>query len=195
MVGGAAVIPSHVFKDLSYTALGHLHEQQDFQSGKVHYSGSPLKYSFSEAEHEKSVTIVEMDKDGGITKKLIPLKPIRDMRKVTGFIDDKFQFCLEEGEGKPNADDFIEVALTNKEVVLNAMQIVQQAYPNAMSLKWINRTVVTGVSNTLDFKKVDKLDEMELFGQFFSVMMGEELDKEKREVVASVIETVKNNLA
>ncbi len=62
-VGGLDHVEASVFADFDYVALGHLHSPQTVGNGRIRYCGSPLKYSFSEVHHEKSVTVLSWGKD------------------------------------------------------------------------------------------------------------------------------------
>ncbi len=107
-IGGADQIASDHFKGFNYVALGHLHGPQQRGAEQIRYSGSPLKYSFSEEQQQKSVTLVELDSTGGVAVETIPLTPLRDMRVLEG--------CLEQlllaGKSDPHQDDYLLVRLT-----------------------------------------------------------------------------------
>lgn len=74
-----------MFQNFDYVALGHIHGAQDIVKGKIRYCGTPLKYSFSEATHKKSITVIDMRQKGEVPKiEQIPLKPLRDLREIKG---------------------------------------------------------------------------------------------------------------
>ena len=81
-VGGIDQVEADVFRDFDYVALGHIHSPQNVGSEHIRYCGTPLKYSFSEAGQQKSVTVVELLEKGNLKIREIPLKPLRDMRKL-----------------------------------------------------------------------------------------------------------------
>src|SRR5690606_38716959 len=83
-VGGADQVPAALFDGFAYVALGHLHGPQAFRQGRIRYSGSPLKYSFSEEKHNKGVLLVEFDQNGGATATALPLHPLHDVRSIEG---------------------------------------------------------------------------------------------------------------
>lgn len=90
-VGGVAIVPSRVFDGITYTALGHLHGPQQPRldgAGMIRYSGSPLRYSFSEAGHAKSVTIVDLGAEGETSIELVDIPQPRPMAEIEGPIDD-----------------------------------------------------------------------------------------------------------
>lgn len=189
VVGGTAQISVDLFKDFDYAAFGHLHQAQTFLNGKLAYSGSILKYSFSEVSGYKSVVAVNLDKNGFADSQRIPLNPQKDVRKVKGKIEDR-EFIMTENENGMSKEDFLEVSLENVEVVPNAMQIIQKAYPNAMSLKWANlyKPIHT---NRLTSEKLSKMNETELFADFYQKFKGRELDTEKQKIIIEAVKEIK----
>ena len=124
-VGGTDNVDASVFSDFDYVALGHLHGPQYCSSEKIRYCGTPLKYSFAEANDTKSVTVVTLaGKDSEIGIRTIDLKPIRDMRKIRGTFDD----LMKETE---RTEDYVQITLTDEEDVPNAMSRLQVIYKNA----------------------------------------------------------------
>lgn len=85
-VGGIDQIEAEVFRDFDYVALGHIHSPQNVGSPKIRYCGTPLKYSFSEAGQQKSVTVVELGEKGSPDVREIPLTPLRDMQKTERYL-------------------------------------------------------------------------------------------------------------
>jgi exonuclease SbcC len=127
-VGGSGVVAADCFTEYSYAALGHLHRPQTAGAPHVRYSGSLLKYSFSEADHAKSVSLVELDAKGQANVEEITLSPKHDVRVVTGMLAD-----LLEGpaEGK-SREDYLLVRLENREALLDVMGKLREVYPNVM---------------------------------------------------------------
>lgn len=111
-VGGVAIVASRAFAGITYTALGHLHGPQQPRvdgGGVVRYSGSPLRYSFSEAEHEKSVTIVELGADGALDIELVPVPQPRPMAQICGPID----HLLNDPTFDDHADAWVKAVVTD----------------------------------------------------------------------------------
>ena len=135
-VGGAAQVSAAIFKDFHYTALGHLHRPQTFLEGRVHYSGSLLQYSTSEAGQAKSVTLVEIDGQGAVSLRKIPLQAPRKIERLRATIEGQSLVLHEEDQNKAAVLDFVEVTLYNNNPVINAMAIVQKTFPNAIEIHW-----------------------------------------------------------
>jgi len=188
LVGGAAYVPSQIFEFFNYTALGHLHKPLSFLDGKVKYSGSLMKYSFSEAAYDKSVIMLEIAQNGNFTHERIKIIPQKEVRRVKGEIIQK-EFILKD-DSTPQKEDFLEVSLLNTEIVANAMQIVQRAYPNTMVLKWPELPKIMNTSR-LTTEQVVSMSEIELFEDFYKNFTEKELDNDKKQVIKEVISGIK----
>lgn len=134
-VGGLGTVPSEVFSGVDYVALGHLHRPQEPRSAdsrtRLRYSGSPLRYSFSEAEHEKSVTIVELGADGvdQIRERAIP-QP-RAMAKLSGLMDE----LLDPALFAEHTDSWLSVLVTDDRRPSQMWPRIQQRFPNALLVR------------------------------------------------------------
>lgn len=178
-VGGTAAIPSHIFNNFHYVALGHLHKPQKAGAEHIRYSGSLMKYSFSEAQHKKEFVVVDMDAQGGVKIETIPIAPRRDVRVVRGVLAD----ILREASGDPQKDDYIKAELLDTGLIFDAIGQLRSVYPNVMHLE---RALVEKNGDKegikLDHRKVSPPD---LFEQFFVQVTSEEFDnKYKKEVEA-----------
>ena len=132
-IGGIEQVDYHAFDSFDYVALGHLHGAQKVGRETVRYSGSPLKYSFSEEFHQKSVVVLDVKEKGTITYDLIPLKPMKDMRRVEGRLE---ELLKEEIVNAENRQDYIGVTLTDEEEIFDAITKVRAVYPNVMQLSF-----------------------------------------------------------
>lgn len=163
LVGGAAYIDAKLFEDFTYTALGHLHRPQSFGEN-VRYAGSPLKYSFSEAHHAKSVTLLTLDGNGIAEEMVIPLIPLRDMHRINGVIEN-YEFKI-TSKNQVSSDDFLEVTLENEQHFLNPMSIVQKAFKNAMHLRRAEN-IRKRKTQGIDASNLKDMTEMDLFIAFY----------------------------
>ncbi|MBC2604933.1 exonuclease SbcCD subunit D [Pelagicoccus albus] len=158
-VGGAGTVPYELFKDFDYVALGHLHAPQTIAPNCL-YSGSPLKYSFSEASHKKSVVIGEMDPvSGDINVRLVPLKPRRDVRNLEG----ELLKLISGASNDPKRLDYLRVTLTDQGALLNAISRLREVYPNVLQ---IERTYLQKTSAS-QIQKRRESTETELFSNFY----------------------------
>jgi len=184
-VGGAGAINISSFQGFHYVALGHLHRPQKAGDGRIHYSGSLLKYSFSESSHAKSVNLVDMDEKGNCKIERIPLTTQRDVRCVEGYMDDILKGPI-KGENK---EDYLMVTLHNKGAILDAMGKLRNVYPNVLH---IERTYLT-TGGELRGKPVDhkKMTEEELFASFFQEVTKEEISEEESSAFSSIVNSMR----
>ncbi len=180
-IGGAETISCSIFAGFNYVALGHLHEPQAIGLEQVHYSGSPLKYSFSEYQHNKSVSLVEMDAAGACRIERIPLRAKRDVRVIEGRLND----LLKHPPGEIARDDFVRVRLSDKGALYDPMGQLRQMFPNTVAL---DRPEFINSDNKPILPTNPRSDDVEaLFGDFFAQVNGEPLTKEYASVFAEIV--------
>ncbi len=136
VVGGLDNVDSEVFDDFDYVALGHIHGKQKIGRDTVRYCGTPLKYSFSEKEHRKSITVVNIDKEGKIQIEEIDLIPKRDLREIRGTYA---ELTAKKNYENTNTDDYIHAVLTDENDIMDAMAKLRVIYPYLMKLSYDNK--------------------------------------------------------
>lgn len=186
-VGGLDNIDAAVFTPFDYTALGHIHSPQNVGTDQVRYCGTPLKYSFSEVDQEKSITVVELEKKGTVRTSLLPLKPLRDMRKLRGtyleLTDRSFYRDM-------NREDYIQVTLTDEDDVPDGLQKLRVIYPNIMQLLYDNQRTKT--TQEVDAAQaVEKKTEMELFYEFYELQNNQPMTEQQKDFAEQLIREIK----
>lgn len=172
-VGLVEKIGYDCFDGFDYVALGHIHSPQKVGREEIRYSGSPLKYSLSEANNEKSIPVVELGKKGEVSIELIPLKPLRDVRHVIGTI----KILLDKKNIKAT-EDFIYATLTDEDIINDAMGIFQQIYPNTVSIDYDNSH--TRALEHVDISRIaENKSFTELIGDFYHMIYGCEISEEE----------------
>ncbi len=184
-VGGSENVNVDYFKDFNYVALGHLHQPQKVKYDHIRYAGSLLKYSFSEARQKKSVTIIEMDKDGGLTVDQHHLEPQRDMRIIKGELQDLLN---KNTYSETNTDDYIMAVLSDQGALVDPMASLRAVYPNILRLEKEDYERAAGENKTSASGRFTEKNSLELFEEFYENISGENFDKEKSEVVEKIIE-------
>lgn len=180
-IGGSGQISTASFNGFDYVALGHLHRPQNVGSEKIRYSGSLLKYSFSEVAHTKSVSLVEMDMHGGVTVSEIPLQPRRNLRSVQGTLQEVIAAAVDD----PYKEDYIQAVLEDDDVLLNPMAKLRQVYPNALHVERPHfGAATTGAAARGDHRK---LSTLELFSNFWKESGKETLEEPHRQVLVELI--------
>ncbi len=134
-VGGSDNVDASVFDDFDYVALGHIHGPQNIGSPRIRYCGTPLKYSFSEAGQQKSVTVAELKEKGTLEVAARPLTPLRDLREIRGSYLEVTAKSFYEGR---NREDYLHITLTDEEDVPDGAAKLRVIYPNLMRLDYDN---------------------------------------------------------
>lgn len=187
VVGGLDNVDADVFDVFDYVALGHIHSPQSIKRETLRYCGTPLKYSFSEANQKKSVTVVNLKEKGDVEISTVPLIPLHDMRKIRG--------TYLEVTAKPfyqdfDREDYIQVTLTDEEDIPDGLQKLRIIYPNLMRLSYDNRR--TRQENSIEAAEaVERKSELELFGEFYELQNNRPMNEEQAEFVGRILEGLK----
>lgn len=198
-LGGMDNVDVSVYDAFDYVALGHVHRPQRVGRDIVRYSGSPLKYSFSEARYGKSVTLIELgEKKPGddvgecVSFELIPLVPLHDVREVRGTLAD----VLAMGTAHDASQDYLHITLSDEHPQLDAMAKIHEVFPNAMMLDYDNVTVLIDRPQTQQLTAdLDSMDTLDLFSVFYESQVGNPLDDEQRDFAHKLIAKVEDSAA
>jgi len=161
MVGGVDQIDYDLFRCFDYVALGHLHKPQKISRETMRYSGSPLAYSFSEADHPKSIPLLHFRAKGDLEIELLPLHPKHEMRTIQGSIA---EVLSPEFLAKQKTDDYLHVTLTDFAVV-DAMAKLRGAYPNIMRLEFLQDSILR--TEQINFEPALNESPYDLFHNFY----------------------------
>jgi DNA repair protein SbcD/Mre11 len=183
-VGGSGCVSADLFAPFSYTALGHLHSPDAISHEKVRYSGSILKYSFSEAKQDKSISIIEMNENGTFDLRKRSLSPKKDMREIEGYLDELLDPSFYE---RQRVEDYLKIVIQDEGAILDPMNKLRQVYPNVLhferKLDIIDAKKKQSFSSVQDKKKT----EIELFKEFYEEMTTAEFTEEKNSVMTDMI--------
>ncbi len=187
-VGGSGCVSADCFSPFAYTALGHLHSPDAIRHDTIRYAGSLLKYSFSEVNHRKSVSIIEMDENGSYEMTERFLESPLDMREITGTIEELLDPTFYQSQ---KIDDYLKVTLLNEGALIDPINKLRQIYPNILHLeRKIEQT---------DFKRKqsffssghERKTALDLFSDFYSEMTTSEYSKSKEALIAEIIDLAK----
>ncbi len=186
-VGGADNIFADIYEPFDYAALGHIHRAQRAGADNVRYSGTPLKYSFSEVNHTKSVTVVDMGAKGDVSISEIPLIPMRGMAELKGSFEDIIS--PKTYEGTTLRDDFLHITLTDDDEITDAMGKLRKIYANVLRLDYDNiRTRSYAVVDASEY--VEKKSPAELFGELYEKQNGEPMQDNEMEFIYMLTQKV-----
>ena len=188
-VGGTDQVSAENFKEFDYVALGHLHRPQNIEAkGVVRYSGTPLKYSFSEAADQKSVTIVEMKEKGETCLFFRFLTPLHDMVEIKGTYNElTFKGYY---EAHPSLrESYLHITLTDEEDVLDAAAKLRIIYPYLMKLDYDNRR--TRTQQIIEpLAEADTKTPLELFDTFYEMQNGQKMSEAQTAYMQKLVEKI-----
>lgn len=185
-VGGTDNVDAAVFEAFDYVALGHIHGPQNIGSEKIRYCGTPLKYSFSESTHQKSVTVVELGEKGSFALRTIPLTPLHDMREIRGSYEEVTAKSFYENTA---VEDYLHITLTDEEDVPEAMARLRVIYPNLMKLTYDNARTRSNavIDGALD---VQKKSPLQLFGELYEQQNNRPMSEIQNDFLQELIESI-----
>ncbi len=185
-VGGLDRVAWEIFKDFDYVALGHLHRPQKVGANHIRYSGSPLKYSFSEIKNKKSLPLISLGDKKDLDIELLDLEPLRDMREIRGSFDqlmDPLNYLAQD------QDDYVKIVLTDENEIVDVMGKLRTIYPNIMNLTYDNKRTKEEKKIRTDKTNMKK-DPMDLFEKFYKLRNNVDLDQEKKEIMTEIINDI-----
>jgi exonuclease SbcD len=179
-IGGSEFVDYSVFEIFDYVALGHLHRPQKFKNEKINYSGSLLKYSFSESNNKKGMNLVKIKEKGNIDVQKISFETERDMRVMKGLFD---EIMKEE-----STDDYLQIILENEKPVYDAINKLRSKFPNVLSLDFPNLKTNDDIK-TSD-KNIKDISPVELFESFYEEVKQSQIKKEEKEIVEDIFNEI-----
>lgn len=185
-VGGTEPVAVDSFDGFDYIALGHLHRPQSVHHPRIRYSGSILKYSRSEANTNKSVSLVCLETQGQITVQELPLTPRRDVREIQGLLADIESAASTYG----NAEDLLFIKLLDSCMPINAMSRLRACFPNVIDVDV--SSALSKPTDGLRFEALRSLDDMSLFDAFMKSVTGAGLTPEERAFVGKAMTDVQD---
>ncbi|HBB20532.1 MAG: exonuclease SbcCD subunit D [Ruminococcus sp.] len=181
-VGGTENVDAAIFADFDYTALGHIHNPQNIgENSAIRYCGTPLKYSFSEANRDKSVTVVELGQKGQLEVRQVPLEPLHEVRELRGSFQEIWQ--------EPYSEDLLHIVLTDEEETPDALGKLRVRFPALLHLEYDNKRT-RALGTVADGAQISSRAPSELFAEFYSLRNGQELTEEQSQFVESLIKEI-----
>ena len=186
-IGTVDNVDAKVFFDFDYVALGHIHGAQRIGRDTIRYSGTMLKYSFSEINHNKSLVIVYTN-NKNLTYELVPLKPLHDLREIKGPIE---ELIKKENYDIGNRFDYIKAIITDEEPGYDPISRIRNVYPNTLKLEIRNSKTNY---NNIELERIERLKEksvMELFSDFYFYQNNVEINDNEKNIIENVIDSIK----
>ena len=183
-IGGSENVDAEVFEGFDYVALGHLHGPQRAGGDHIRYCGTPLKYSFSEEKHHKSVTMVTLGEKGSVQIDTLPLSPMRDLKVIRGTYQELMARSYYQNTDLP--ESYLHIILTDEEDVPEALGRMRQVYPYIMKLTYDN-TRTRDQQNPLDQRVDARKTPLELFRQLYEAQNNQPMSEQQDEFLARLI--------
>jgi len=186
-VGGTDNVDASVFDAFDYVALGHIHRPQRVTRDTLRYCGTPLKYSFSKANHDKSVTVAELGAKGEVSVRTVPLVPLRDMREIKGDYDRITAKSFYENTDYQDA--YMHITLTDEEDIPDAVGKLRSIYRNIMKLDYDN----TRTRANMEISGAEDLEQkspLELLGELYEKQNNQPMAKEQADLARQLIEEI-----
>jgi exonuclease SbcD len=183
-IGGSENVDAEVFEGFDYVALGHLHGPQRAGGDHIRYCGTPLKYSFSEEKHHKSVTMVTLGEKGSVQIDTLPLSPMRDLKVIRGNYQELMARSYYQNTDLP--ESYLHIILTDEEDVPEALGRMRQVYPYIMKLTYDN-TRTRDQQNPLDQRVDARKTPLELFRQLYEAQNNQPMSEQQDEFLARLI--------
>ena len=188
-LGGIDNVDVSLFDEFDYVAMGHVHGPQKLIRDVVRYAGSPLKYSFSEVNHRKSVPIIELKEKGNIDIELVSLAPLRDMRIIKGNLE---ELLSKDYSKNINTDDYISAVITDEDYVMDAIGKLRSVYKNILRLEYDNKRTSSYTNIDSNIQEVENISEIDLFSDFYKMQNNIEIDDNKKKIMLDIIEELKD---
>lgn len=185
-VGGSDNVDAAVFEPFDYVALGHIHGAQTAGRACIRYCGTPLKYSFSEVRHVKSLTLAELGEKGELSVRTVPLTPLRDWKELRGTYEELTRKAFYDGTSYPT--DYLHITLTDEEDVPDAIGKLRVIYPYLMKLDYDNRRTRAGGEITA--AAVEEKSPMELFDDLYALQNGGPMPPEQHQFLSGLMEKI-----
>jgi len=185
-LGGVDNVEASVFDDFDYVALGHIHRPQMVKRESIRYAGSPLKYSFSEVLHTKSITLIDVNEKGNINIEQVELKPLKDMRKIKGSIKELMD---PKNYGQANTLDYIQAILTDEMELVDPIGTLRSVYPNVMQII-LEKNLTQSKGDQKNYVERKNKSAIELFDEFYTNVTSREFDEERKQIMVEIMEEV-----
>ena len=187
-VGGLDNVDASAFDDFDYVALGHLHRPQDCGDERIRYSGSPLKYSFSEVNDHKTVTVITLKKKGVIVREFLPLVPLHDWHDIRGSYE---EITARSFYGSTSwTEDFVRITLTDEQDIPDAVGKLRSIYHNLLEMRYDNTRTRTGAVAIEGSSRTEEKTPLELFNELYTRQNGDGISQLQEKYLKEVIEKI-----
>ncbi len=175
-IGSLETADYHVFGGFAYTALGHFHTPKNIGGPRVRYCGSPLCFSAKEAQNpQKYIDVIDIDSDGNVEVVNHPIQPLRNAL----IIEDSFESLMSDKYAA--SEDYVFITVKGDNAESDSARLLQAKYPCCVKISYDKQAV-----NRTEEREYSEMEFGELFGGFFRLAMGGEIDPELLETAKEI---------
>ena len=183
-LGGIDAMDASIFDSYDYVALGHIHRPQKVGRMEVRYAGSPLKYSFSEVHHRKSITCIHIKEKGTVEIQKLPLTPLREMV----YIEDTIERLLSKDYEKYRTGYLLSITVTNEERLDDPLGQIRAKFQGVLEFKVAKRRTQLEREEKITTKDLLVKDALQLFQDFYKNQNQEDMDDLQIKILKNMIE-------
>lgn len=185
-IGGVGAVPLDLFDGFSYTALGHLHGRQSL-SPQVRYSGSPLAYSFSEANHTKGSWLIDVGPEGITDVSELSWEAPRKLAVLRGRMSE----LLESGDHAWAEDAYCQITLTDEQRPQQAMERLRARFPDTLVLGFDPEGGSATATTSYSTRLAEAKDDLSVCCGFLEHVRGRDADSDERLAIAGALDNVR----
>ncbi|MFE3999573.1 exonuclease SbcCD subunit D [Nocardioides sp. YIM B13467] len=180
-VGGVSMVPASLFEDISYSALGHLHGRHTI-TDTVRYSGSPLAYSFSEANHLKGSWLIDLDESGFVASEFVEAPVPRNLARLRGTLEE----LLSDPRHEVHEQSWLQITLTDRIRPAQAMERLRRRFPHTLVLGFESTAPVLGALSQPDPSRPRR--DIDLVTEFVAELRGEPAAKAELALLQTAVD-------
>ncbi|MFE6650172.1 exonuclease SbcCD subunit D, partial [Nocardioides sp. NPDC057772] len=180
-VGGVSMVPASLFEDISYAALGHLHGRHTITE-TVRYSGSPLAYSFSEANHLKGSWLIDLDESGFVASEFVEAPVPRKLARLRGTLEE----LLSDPRHEVHEQSWLQITLTDRIRPAQAMERLRRRFPHTLVLGFESTAPVLGALSRPDPSRPRR--DIDLVTEFVAELRGEPAAKAELALLQTAVD-------
>ena len=183
-VGTLDQVSTSLLEPFDYCALGHLHNPQAPGRAVNRYSGTLLKFSFSEINTQKTITLVETHPDHSVAIEEIPVIPKREMIHLKG----KFADLLDKDYLRSvDREAYVYITLEDPEEIFQAYEKLREHYPRILKIEYCNLPKVHAMDDYA--REIERMkNPLEIVSDFYTLQNNKDLSEDMVRQLADIWE-------
>lgn len=184
-VGSLEMVDHNIFQPFAYTALGHFHDPHNVGGPRVRYCGSPVCFSLKEARNpQKYIDVIDIDDNGEVEVTNHPIIPLHEVRLLEGTFESLIS------DDVPETEDYAFITVNGDSSEADIAQRLKLKFPNCVSIRYEEERAANE-----ELKHDSEMSFDELFGGFFRLAMGEDIEPELLKIAKEIYDEAKGGAA